>query len=54
MSGIVKNINETIKEHILKLTSKIKTIGYATAIYDKQDKFTMLITNHHIIFVDRL
>lgn len=53
MSGVPKNINGTIKDCILSLIRKVGITAYTTVLHDTQDKFSLLINSHDIIFVDK-
>jgi hypothetical protein len=53
MGGTPKNINETIKETILALIKKTGIAAYTTTLHSLNEKYSLFINNHHIIFVDR-
>lgn len=53
MSGVPKNINDTIKECILTLIKKVGITAYTTVLHDSQDKFSLMINSHDIIFIDK-
>ena len=53
MSGVPKNINDTIKECIMNLLKKVGITAYTTVLHDAQDKSSLMVNSHDIIFMDR-